>query len=128
MLFIAAFIAVGAGETDEILESPVFQLIIFLFSSHTLRETKKIIEIEFILFQTPHNCFRILIDTPKIRPHTVCNGYEDLQRDADLNMENELVEFFTRERYLIQIEPYIEGDAFSFLGLLFLTQSDFDKE
>ena len=58
----------------------------------------------------------------------MCNGYEDLQRDADLNMENELVEFFTRERYLIQIEPNIEGDAFSFLGLLFLTQSDFDKE
>ena len=58
----------------------------------------------------------------------MCNGYEDLQRDADLNMENELVEFFTRERHLIQIEPNIEGDAFSFLGLLFLTQSDFDKE
>ena len=58
----------------------------------------------------------------------MCNGYEDLQRDADLNMENELDEFFTRERHLIQSEPYIEGDAFSFLGLLFLTQSDFDKE
>ena len=52
-LFIAAFIAVGAGERDEILESPVFQLIIFLFSSHTLKETEKIIEFEFILFQTP---------------------------------------------------------------------------
>ena len=53
MLFIAAFIAVGAGERDEILESPVFQLIIFLFASHTLKETKKTIEFEFILFQTP---------------------------------------------------------------------------
>ena len=27
---------------------------------------------------------------------TVCNGYEDLRHDADLNMENELVDFFTR--------------------------------
>ena len=58
----------------------------------------------------------------------MCNGYEDLQRDADLNMENELVEVFTRERHLIQSEPYIEGDATSFPGLLNLTQSDFDKE
>ena len=58
----------------------------------------------------------------------MCNGYEDLRRDADLNMENKLVEFFTRERHLIQFEPYIEGDATSFPGLLNLTQSDFDKE
>ena len=128
MLFIAAFIAVGAGERDEILESPVFQLIIFLFSSHTLKETKKNHWIQIHFISDPHNLFRILIDTPKIRPHTVCNGYEDLQRDAHLNMENELVEFFTRERHLIQSEPYIEGDATSFPGLLNLTQSDFDKE
>ena len=27
---------------------------------------------------------------------TRCRGYEDLRGDADLNMENELVDFFTR--------------------------------
>ena len=27
---------------------------------------------------------------------TVCNGYEDLRHDADLNMENELVDFFNK--------------------------------
>ena len=27
---------------------------------------------------------------------TVCRGYEDLRLDADLNRENELVDFFTR--------------------------------
>ena len=26
----------------------------------------------------------------------VCSGYEDLRLDADLNRENELVDFFTR--------------------------------
>ena len=27
---------------------------------------------------------------------TVCNGYEDLRRDTDLNLENELVDFFNK--------------------------------